>query len=244
MLEQGAMGTQNGYCGRTKVYHSTMEAGEVPSDGMDLVTYLFRRRAGDGAAVAVVDGRSGRKLTYSALEETVRVVAAGLVERLGVAKGDVVGVLSPNSVEFGVLFLAAASLGVVTSAVNPLNTDGDIRKLFRNAGRSMLLQPLALSTQLESSRFALNWLLDCAIRLILVLQVRSTSSRCPHCWLRRRPLACLWFSSTTTRPASPMQRSGCFFVTRICSLEIRTTLPGQIHLRPSPLAFLTLLCFG
>jgi acyl-coenzyme A synthetase/AMP-(fatty) acid ligase len=129
---------QTGYCARTRTYHSKMAVGEVPSQGTDLVSYLFERRRGDGAVVALVDGRGGRELTYSKLEATVRVVAAGLVERLGVTKGDVLGILSPNSVEFEVLFLAAASLGVVTSAQNPLNTAADVKKLFRNAGRRNL----------------------------------------------------------------------------------------------------------
>jgi acyl-CoA synthetase (AMP-forming)/AMP-acid ligase II len=109
-------------------------AGEVPSQGTDLVSYSFEKRCGDGAVVALVDGRGGRELMYSELEATVRMVAAGLVEHLEVTKGDVLGILSPNSVEFEVLFLAAAFLGAVMSAQNPLNTPADVKKLFHSAG--------------------------------------------------------------------------------------------------------------
>ena len=130
------MDPRSGYCARSRIYRSKMASGEIPAGRMDLVTYLWERRRGDGdgAVAALVDARSGREITYSQLQESVRVVAAGLVERLGIHKGDVVGILSPNSVEFGVLFLAAASLGAVTSALNPLNTNDDIKKLFRGAG--------------------------------------------------------------------------------------------------------------
>ncbi|KAG0564051.1 hypothetical protein KC19_8G079400 [Ceratodon purpureus] len=151
MEVDNGMDPQTGYCAKSRIYYSKLVPGEIPSERTDLVTYLFERRRGDGAVVAVVDGRSGRKLTYSELEQSVRVVAAGLVERLGVKKGDVLGILSPNSVEFEVLFLAAASLGVVASALNPLNTNGDVKKLFRVAGAKYIFTVPELLAKAEAT---------------------------------------------------------------------------------------------
>lgn len=132
-VEVEGMDLQSGYCARTSVYHSKLAPAEIPSHSTDLVTFLFPPKL-DRGTVALVDGRTGKKLTYGELEETVGVVAAGLWQRLGIRKSDVVALLSPNSIEFEVLFLAIASLGAVTTAVNPLNTNADIKKLIRGAG--------------------------------------------------------------------------------------------------------------
>jgi acyl-coenzyme A synthetase/AMP-(fatty) acid ligase len=88
------------------------------------------------------------------VEATVHVVAAGLVERLGVTKGDVLGILSPNSVEFKVLFLAAASLGIVTSAQNPLNMLVDVKKLFYSAGTKYIFTVLELLAKADATGLA------------------------------------------------------------------------------------------
>jgi acyl-CoA synthetase (AMP-forming)/AMP-acid ligase II len=46
-----------------------------------------------------------------------------------------VGILSPNSTEFMVLFLAIASLGGIMTAMNPFNTNADIKKQTKIAGK-------------------------------------------------------------------------------------------------------------
>lgn len=143
---------RSGYCARTSIYHSILAPAELPSHPTDLTTYSFASKRADaalGRTVAVVDGRTGRNLTFSQLDETVRKVAAGLWQRLAIRKSDVVAILSPNSIEFGVLFFAIASLGAITTTLNPLNTIADIKKLIRGAGTKFLSSPLAL---LPSSR--------------------------------------------------------------------------------------------
>lgn len=133
---------QSGYCARNNIYYSKLAPAVIPNPPTDLVTYLFAPKRVDRAlldVVAVVDGRTGKSLTYAELDSTVRVVAAGLWQHLGIKKGDVVAILSPNSIEFGVLFLAVATLGGVTTALNPLNTNGEIKKLIRGAGMKPFL---------------------------------------------------------------------------------------------------------
>lgn len=138
------MDPKSAYCAKSNVYYSKLAPAEVPSHPTDLVTYLFapkRVDRGVGDTVAVVDGVTGKKLTYSQLDDTVRVVAAGLWQQLGIRKSDVVAILSPNSVEFEVLFLAVASLGAITTSLNPLNTNTDIKKLIRGAGGKLGIHP-------------------------------------------------------------------------------------------------------
>ncbi|MFH1489399.1 MAG: AMP-binding protein [Pseudomonadota bacterium] len=68
-------------------------------------------------AEAWVEVDDGRSLTFSGYGEKVKGLAAGL-SRSGITKGDRIGVLGKNSLEFFLVFGAAAALGAV---VLPLN---------------------------------------------------------------------------------------------------------------------------
>jgi len=52
---------------------------------------------------------------------------------MGVTPRDVVLMLSPNSPEFVIVYLAIVSLGAVAAPSNPLNTDADIQKQILQA---------------------------------------------------------------------------------------------------------------
>jgi len=60
----------------------------------------------------------GRVLTYRDNIRAVAAVAAGLRTRFGIGRGDRVGVLGANSLEWVLSFWAATSLGAVTCAMN------------------------------------------------------------------------------------------------------------------------------
>lgn len=66
------------------------------------------------------------------MREWVKRTAAGLVV-LGVKPRDVVLMLSPNSPEFAVVYLAIVSLGAIAAPSNPLNTEADVAKQLRQA---------------------------------------------------------------------------------------------------------------
>ena len=70
-----------------------------------------------------VDGVTGEEWTYGQVQTSVSRVGSAL-KKMGFKKGDVATMFSPNCPEFGVIFLALASLGSITSSVNPLYTEG------------------------------------------------------------------------------------------------------------------------
>jgi acyl-CoA synthetase (AMP-forming)/AMP-acid ligase II len=85
-------------------------------------TELILRRAGELAdQPALIDGPSGRTLTYGQLAASIRRAAAGLAAR-GFLEGDVFGLYLPNVPEYAVVFHAVATLGGVNTTVNPLYT--------------------------------------------------------------------------------------------------------------------------
>ena len=70
---------------------------------------------------ALIDGPTGRSLTYGQFEDAVRRTAASLTKK-GFGKGDVFGIFSTNCPEYGVAFHAVAMLGGINTLVNPLYT--------------------------------------------------------------------------------------------------------------------------
>src|SRR5437764_5485214 len=94
---------------------------EVSVPDVPLTEFVFGRAGRLADKPALVDGVSGRVLTYARLVEEIRSTAAGFARR-GFRKGDVLALLGPNSPEYAVAFHAAASLGGVVTAINPLYT--------------------------------------------------------------------------------------------------------------------------
>ena len=76
-----------------------------------------RNAAMHGARVCWQEIDDGRTLTFAGYKAEVDRLAAGL-QRAGIAKGDRIGVLGKNSVEFFLVYGAAAALGAVVLPVN------------------------------------------------------------------------------------------------------------------------------
>lgn len=60
--------------------------------------------------MALVDGVTKKELTFRALHDRVRQVAAGLHE-LGFRQGDVFAIIAPNIIEYAIIFHAVALVG-------------------------------------------------------------------------------------------------------------------------------------
>jgi acyl-CoA synthetase (AMP-forming)/AMP-acid ligase II len=89
-------------------------------------------------APALVDGPSGRTLTYGQLAGGVRRMAAGLAAR-GFGKGDVFAIHSPNVPEYALAFYGVSAAGGVNTTINPLYTVDELAFQLRDAGARFLL---------------------------------------------------------------------------------------------------------
>src|SRR5438445_53116 len=99
---------------------------------------VLQRATGLGDKPALIDGTSGRALTYGQLARGVARVAAGLAAR-GFGKGDVLGLFMPNCPEFALAFLGAVAAGGVVTTVNSLATEQDVEYQLRNAAARLLV---------------------------------------------------------------------------------------------------------
>ena len=116
----------------------------VAVDDVTVPEYLLDHAAARPDAPAVVDGPSGRVVTYRELRRDVRRVAAGMRAR-GLAPGGVVAVVAPNRPEWLVACLGAMTAGGVVSGINPLYTADEIAAQLRDGrARFVVTVPMFL----------------------------------------------------------------------------------------------------
>ena len=125
---------------------------QVSIPDVSITDYVLRHAARLGDKPALIDGPTGRTLTYGGLAESVRRAATGL-HRLGFRKGDVFAIYSPNLPEYAVIFLAVASVGGVNTTVNPLYTADELAKQLQDSrARFLVTVPPFLDKAQEAAR--------------------------------------------------------------------------------------------
>ena len=103
-----------------------------------LPAYILGDAARYGDKPALIDGPSGRTVTYRQLAGGVERVAASLAER-GFGRGDVFGILSPNIPEFPIAFHGAVRAGGIATTMNPLSSVDALAHQLADSGAKYLL---------------------------------------------------------------------------------------------------------
>ncbi|ACU40551.1 4-coumarate--CoA ligase family protein [Actinosynnema mirum] len=118
------------------VFRSPLPDVVVPD--LPLHRYLFEDLGERAERVALVDGATGAETTYAALAASVERFAAGLAAR-GVGRGDVVGLISPNTPAYATAFHGVLRAGATVTTVNALYTVDEIAHQLADAGATLLL---------------------------------------------------------------------------------------------------------
>jgi acyl-CoA synthetase (AMP-forming)/AMP-acid ligase II len=121
---------------------------EIPD--VPLTAFVLARAGELGDKPALIDGPTGRTITYTQLADSVRAVAAGLAER-GFGKGDVFAHYAPNLPEYAVAFHAVATVGGVNTTANPMLTADELTRQLRDCGARLLV---TVPDQLEKANAA------------------------------------------------------------------------------------------
>ncbi len=111
---------------------------DVSIPEVSITDFIFQTTGDFKNKPALVDGPSGRTLTYGQFEDAVRRTAASLAQK-GFRKGDVFGIFSTNCPEYSVAFHAVAMLGGISTLVNPLYTAEEAAFQLNNAGARFLV---------------------------------------------------------------------------------------------------------
>jgi acyl-CoA synthetase (AMP-forming)/AMP-acid ligase II len=111
---------------------------EVTIPEVSLPALVFADAAKHAAKPALIDGPSGRALTYRELVGGARLVAGGLAAR-GFQQGEVFAIYCPNLPEYAVAFYGVLLAGGVNTTINPLYTVEELAVQLNDAGASYLL---------------------------------------------------------------------------------------------------------
>lgn len=115
-----------------------------------LTPYVLEFAASHADKPALIDGPSGRTLTYGQLAGAVHAFAGGLSAR-GFSTGDVLALMAPNLPEYAVVFHGAALAGGVVTTINPTYTAEEVHTQLRDSGATVLV---TIGMFLETARQA------------------------------------------------------------------------------------------
>lgn len=111
---------------------------EVTIPNVSLSQYVFEHEAGWADSPALIDGPSGRTLTYRGLRALIERCKAALTAR-GFSRGDVLCLFSPNVPEYAAVFFAVAELGGTNTTANPAYGADELAKQLRDSGAGIIV---------------------------------------------------------------------------------------------------------
>jgi acyl-CoA synthetase (AMP-forming)/AMP-acid ligase II len=121
---------------QTIVHHSPYPDVQIPDVALHEAVLATAAERGDQPAL--IDGPTGRTITYGQLAGGVRRAAAGLAAR-GFAKGDAFAIYLPNVPEYAVAFYAVSTAGGVSTTINPLYTADELANQLNDSRARFLL---------------------------------------------------------------------------------------------------------
>jgi fatty-acyl-CoA synthase len=118
---------------------------DVPLLGETIGANLERTVSRFGDREAVVSCHQGVRMTYAEFDEAVDRVASGLIAA-GIAKGERVGIWSPNCVEWVLVQFATAKVGAILVNINPAYRTHELDYVLRQSGVKLLVSARAFKT--------------------------------------------------------------------------------------------------
>ena len=127
---------------------------DVTAPEMAFTDFILERARQYGDRPALIDGPTGRTITYRQLTENIEKVAANLAKR-GFKKGDVFAIFSPNLPEYAVIFHGVVLAGGIATTINPLYTVEEVAfQLNDTKARFLFTIPQFMPTAIEAARKA------------------------------------------------------------------------------------------
>ncbi|GJV77027.1 4-coumarate--CoA ligase 5-like protein [Tanacetum coccineum] len=142
---------KSGYNKTTSTFHSKRTPTPLPSnENLDITTFISARA--HHGTIAYIDATTGARLTFSDVWKAVESVSSSLSDH-GIRKGDVILLLSPNSIYFPIICLSVMSLGAIITTTNPLNTKNEISKQIADSKPVLAFTIVDLLPKLAGSGF-------------------------------------------------------------------------------------------
>uniref|UniRef100_A0A803QL75 Uncharacterized protein n=1 Tax=Cannabis sativa TaxID=3483 RepID=A0A803QL75_CANSA len=187
---------RSGFNSATKIFHSLRPPIDFPPQNLPLSVpeYAFSIHPKWPESVAFINSDTGHRLLFFDFVRRTKTLAANLQTQIGLSKGDVAFVLSPNSVNVPILYFALLTIGVVVSPANPLSAESEIARLVQ------LCKPVFAFTSSETAHKLRNHRLRTMLIDSPEFDSLTTSSNrdLESVTVRQSDLAAVMFSSGTT----------------------------------------------
>ncbi|MEV0261623.1 4-coumarate--CoA ligase family protein [Streptomyces sp. NPDC050617] len=201
---------------------------------------VLGRAAEFGDRPALIDGLDGRTISYAELVLAVDRLAASFADS-GVCKGDVLALISPNTIAFPVVFYAATRAGATVTTVHPLCTADELAKQLGDCDARWIVTVSPLLGQVREAAEKVG-----CVREIVVCD-RAEGCRSVQdmigfagpapdvCIDPARDLAALPYSSGTTGVPKGVMLTHRSIATNLAQLdELVPSRPGQVVLAVLP----------
>lgn len=196
----------NGYCSRTKTYHSLLPAVPLPplSQPLSIISYtlsLLRSPTTPTSAALsttafLVDNDTGHRLTYSTFLQKVGSLSSSLKSLCpSLSKNDVAFVLSPPSLHIPVLYFSLLSLGIAVSPSNPLSSPAELVHQIQLSKPAIAFSTSAFAHKLPPNLLVV--LLD-SPQFLSMLESRVSSSAAGSAVVNQSDPSAILYSSGTT----------------------------------------------
>ena len=130
------------------ILRSRFPAVEIPD--FTLGEFVFEHVAEWNEKPALIDGPSGRSLTYGGLREMIVRCRSALVAR-GFTRGDVLCLFSPNVPEYAAVFFAVAELGGANTTANPMYGAEELASQLKDSGAKIVVTAPALAEKARAA---------------------------------------------------------------------------------------------
>src|ERR1700759_835406 len=130
--------------GRTELSYTSAVSGP-PLLGDTIGASFDRTAAAFPGHLALVDVQAGLRYSYGELKDEVDALAYALLG-MGIAKGDRVGIWSPNRAEWTVTQYATAKIGAILVNINPAYRTSELEFVLNQSGCRLLIAAQRLKT--------------------------------------------------------------------------------------------------
>ena len=124
-----------------RIYRSPQPPLAIPAT--PLTDFVLARARERGSRAAIVDGPTGRAITFGELPDLVDRAASALAAH-GLRKGDTCAIFSQNTPHFPIAVLAIARLGAVLTTASPMATCDDLVRQMQDSRPRMLITSAAV----------------------------------------------------------------------------------------------------